>query len=161
AAFASLISTIHSSSCSLGRALSAGNEPTMPEVHCAITSFGTETMNIGAPMAGSRSRFCKDFGNAMNSPLDQPAPAGRGIFRRTCFGYQTENHTAKMKTPSDATISAASGSDGHQIAAASHAAETRNAKNQTNVMRSLVRRKIGLFQNCRGTCSLAYCSVKG
>ena len=28
-----------------GRALSAGKLPTMPLVHCAITSFGLETMN--------------------------------------------------------------------------------------------------------------------
>ena len=35
---------------------SAGNDPTMPALHCASTSLGVETMNIGAPMTGKRSR---------------------------------------------------------------------------------------------------------
>ena len=53
AASASVISASHSSSCDAGRAFSAGNEPTMPALHCAITSFGLLTMNSGAPMTGS------------------------------------------------------------------------------------------------------------
>ena len=39
-----------------GRAFSAGKLPTIPAVHCAITSFGFETMNIGAPITGMRRR---------------------------------------------------------------------------------------------------------
>ena len=39
-----------------GRAFSAGKLPTIPAVHWAITSFGFETMNIGAPMTGMRRR---------------------------------------------------------------------------------------------------------
>src|SRR5713101_9340285 len=49
---------IHSSSSSLGRALSAGKAPTMPALHCAITSSGTETMKSGAPITGSDSLPC-------------------------------------------------------------------------------------------------------
>jgi len=46
----------HVSSISAGRALRAGNEPTIPAVHCATTSSGLEMMNRGAPIAGMRSR---------------------------------------------------------------------------------------------------------
>src|SRR5689334_14851447 len=56
AASASVISASHSSSCSAGRALSAGIEPTTPDVHCATTSFGLLTMKSGAPMTGSGTR---------------------------------------------------------------------------------------------------------
>src|ERR1700733_3133779 len=45
-----------SSSNSGGRAFSAGNAPTMPALHWAITRSGTETMNSGAPIAGSDRR---------------------------------------------------------------------------------------------------------
>ena len=44
-----------------GRAFSAGNPPTMPAVHCAITRRGLETMNIGAPITGIRS-LCRTGG---------------------------------------------------------------------------------------------------
>ncbi len=47
-ASASVISCSHSSSCSAGRALSEGKLPTIPAVHWAMTSFGFDTMNIGA-----------------------------------------------------------------------------------------------------------------
>ena len=53
AASVSVISASHSSSCAAGRALSAGNEPTMPALHWAMTSSGLEMMNSGAPMIGS------------------------------------------------------------------------------------------------------------
>ena len=36
-----------------GRTLSAGNDPTTPAWHCAITSSGTEEMNIGAAETGT------------------------------------------------------------------------------------------------------------
>jgi hypothetical protein len=45
-------------------ALSAGNEPTMPAVHWATTRSGTDTINIGAPMSGTRSLSARDSGNA-------------------------------------------------------------------------------------------------
>ena len=51
----SVISASHSSSSSAGRALSAGIEPTMPALHCAITRRGVLMMNSGAAMTGSRS----------------------------------------------------------------------------------------------------------
>ena len=41
AASSSVISVSHSSSCSAGRALSAGKAPTMPALHCAITRSGS------------------------------------------------------------------------------------------------------------------------
>src|SRR5215475_9472146 len=43
---------IHSSSSSGGRAFSAGNEPTTPALHCAITRSGTEMMKSGEPITG-------------------------------------------------------------------------------------------------------------
>jgi nitronate monooxygenase len=43
-----------------GRALSAGKLPTIPAVHCAMTSFGLEMMNIGAPITGRRRRDRSD-----------------------------------------------------------------------------------------------------
>src|SRR5260370_37582083 len=48
----SLIRASHSSSSAGGRAFSAGNDPTMPALHCAITRSGTEMMNSGAPITG-------------------------------------------------------------------------------------------------------------
>ena len=42
----------HFDNSSAGRALSAGNDPTMPAWHCAMTSSGPLAMNIGAPMTG-------------------------------------------------------------------------------------------------------------
>ena len=47
-----MIRASHSSSSSGGRAFSAGNEPTTPALHCAITRSGTEMMNSGAPITG-------------------------------------------------------------------------------------------------------------
>src|ERR1700681_1051791 len=52
AASSSLIRTSHSSSSAGGRAFSAGNDPTIPALHCAITRSGTEIMNSGAPITG-------------------------------------------------------------------------------------------------------------
>src|SRR3954453_4770058 len=48
--------TSHSSSSTGGRAFSAGNDPTTPALHCAITRSGTEIMNSGAPITGIDSR---------------------------------------------------------------------------------------------------------
>src|SRR6266567_1831318 len=52
AASSSLIRASHSSSSAGGRAFSAGNDPTTPALHCAITRSGTEMMNSGAPITG-------------------------------------------------------------------------------------------------------------
>ena len=41
----------HSRRTAAGRALSAGKLPTMPALHCAITSSGPETMNSGWSVA--------------------------------------------------------------------------------------------------------------
>ena len=65
AASASVISCSHSSSWLIGRALSAGNEPTMPALHCAITSAGCEMMNSGAPITGRRNLSRKTLGSDM------------------------------------------------------------------------------------------------
>ena len=61
AARVSVISASHSSSSSAGRALSAGMEPTMPALHCSITSLGLLMMNRGEPMTGSVG-FCNTGG---------------------------------------------------------------------------------------------------
>eukprot|EP00657_Telonema_sp_P-1_P008275 TRINITY_DN29146_c0_g1_i1.p1 TRINITY_DN29146_c0_g1~~TRINITY_DN29146_c0_g1_i1.p1 ORF type:complete len:117 (+),score=25.41 TRINITY_DN29146_c0_g1_i1:41-391(+) len=37
------------------QALSAGNEPTMPALHCAMTKSGFEIMKSGEPMTGIRN----------------------------------------------------------------------------------------------------------
>jgi hypothetical protein len=55
-ASSSLIRASHSSSSAGGRAFSAGNEPTTPALHCAITRSGTEMMKSGAPITGSDRR---------------------------------------------------------------------------------------------------------
>jgi hypothetical protein len=46
-----------------GRALSAGMEPTTPDVHCAITSLGLLMMNSGEPMTGNFRRLQNGGGN--------------------------------------------------------------------------------------------------
>ena len=74
--------TIHSSSALSGRAFSAGNEPTIPAVHCAITRSGLETMNSGAPITGSRSRERtggSDIGAILAQLAGARSSAGRGL----------------------------------------------------------------------------------
>ena len=66
----------HSSSFSTGPAFSAGNEPTMPALHWAITSSGPETMNSGEPTTGSSSELASEAGNGMRSlPFENARPA--------------------------------------------------------------------------------------
>ena len=60
AASSSVISASHSSSWSSGRAFSAGNEPTMPALHCAITSGGCEMMNSGEATTGKSEIVFQD-----------------------------------------------------------------------------------------------------
>jgi hypothetical protein len=55
----------HSPSFSTGRAFSAGNEPTMPALHWAITSSGPDTMNSGEPTTGSSSVSASEAGNGI------------------------------------------------------------------------------------------------
>ena len=62
AASVSVISASHSSSSSAGRAFSAGIAPTMPALHCSITSLGLLMMNSGEPITGS-GRFCRTGGS--------------------------------------------------------------------------------------------------
>ena len=47
-----------------GRAFSAGIEPTIPALHCSMTSLGLLMMNSGAPTTGS-DRCLKSSGRAM------------------------------------------------------------------------------------------------
>src|SRR5688572_21050911 len=56
------ISFSQPSSASFGRAFSAGNDPTIPALHCSMTSFGLPAMNIGAAMTGMRRR-CRTGGS--------------------------------------------------------------------------------------------------
>ena len=62
AASASVISISHSSSCSAGRALRAGMEPTTPAMHWAITNLGLLMMNKGEAMTG-KGRWAKAAGS--------------------------------------------------------------------------------------------------
>jgi hypothetical protein len=48
---------------------SAGNEPTMPALHWAMTNSGPEAMNRGAPSTGSSSRPLSKTGSGMVSPF--------------------------------------------------------------------------------------------
>jgi hypothetical protein len=48
-------------------ALSAGNEPTIPALHWAITSSGPETINIGAPIRGTLSVPSSNLGNVIGN----------------------------------------------------------------------------------------------
>jgi hypothetical protein len=81
AASVSVIRTSHSSSSAGGRAFSAGNEPTTPALHCAITSSGTEMMNSGEPITGSDRR-----------PLNK---AGMDI-RQNPFRYGSQAPASKL-----------------------------------------------------------------
>ena len=71
---ASVISCSHSSSWEMGRALSAGNAPTIPALHWAITSAGCEMMNSGAPTTGSLSLCLRMSGSAIEIPRRPLAP---------------------------------------------------------------------------------------
>ena len=55
----------HSPSFSTGRALSAGNEPTTPALHWAMTSSGPDTMKSGEPTTGSSSVSTSEAGNGI------------------------------------------------------------------------------------------------
>lgn len=52
---ATVISLSQSRSADCGRAFSAGKDPMIPEVHCAMTRSGVEMMNIGEARTGTRS----------------------------------------------------------------------------------------------------------
>src|SRR6266851_7345711 len=73
----------HSSSFSTGRAFSAGNEPTMPALHWAMTSSGPDTMNSGAPTTGSSSRPCSEAGSGIDTPYLVAGACLTG-FKRCC-----------------------------------------------------------------------------
>src|SRR5437763_10614729 len=70
----------HSSSSAGGRALSAGNDPTMPALHCAMTRSGTEMMNSGAPITGIDRRPLNKAGMDMrDNPFRSSAGLGGGL----------------------------------------------------------------------------------
>ncbi|MNT56807.1 hypothetical protein D3C72_1941400 [compost metagenome] len=73
AASSSVISASQSSSCSAGRALSAGMEPTMPALHCAITNLGLLMMKSGEPITGNGTCFNAPGSWDMGSPSIQKA----------------------------------------------------------------------------------------
>src|SRR5665647_549954 len=83
----------HTASCSLGRAFSAGNEPTMPALHWAITSSGVETMNIGEPITGRVRWPSRIAGMGMAGPDFlfglQPETIGKPAFRLDCVARPT------------------------------------------------------------------------
>ena len=55
----------HSSSTSAGRALRAGNEPTTPALHWAMTRSGLEMINSGEQMTGRLRLPCSTVGRLM------------------------------------------------------------------------------------------------
>src|SRR6185437_4121930 len=63
-----VICASHSSSWLTGRAFSAGNEPTTPALHWAMTSSGHEMMNSGEAMTGRRKRSRSTAGRDMKAP---------------------------------------------------------------------------------------------
>src|ERR1700759_4741172 len=66
AATPSVIRPSHSLSSAAGRAFSAGNDPTIPALHWAITRSGLEMMNSGLPITGRRRRSRRTGGRAMD-----------------------------------------------------------------------------------------------
>ena len=102
AASASVISASHSSSCSAGRALSAGMEPTTPDVHWAITSLGLLMMNNGEPMTGNFTR-CRTGGN-----LDM------GMLSRADFNLRTKKAASACPTSASSYIKNSKRSEGFQ-----------------------------------------------
>src|SRR3954469_17060684 len=91
AASSCLIRAIHSSSSAGGRAFSAGNDPTTPALHWAITRSGTEIMNSGAPITGIDRRPLNKAGmDIRDDPLVYSA--GRGLSLKRCqTSYQQGN----------------------------------------------------------------------
>src|SRR6476620_8191773 len=81
AARVSVISASHSSSCSAGRAFSAGIEPTMPAVHWAMTSLGLLTMKSGAPKIG-RGRLRRTAGSGIEFLLGARIDGGQDASER-------------------------------------------------------------------------------
>src|SRR5215472_6575490 len=79
----------HFSNSSAGRAFSEGKLPTTPALHWAITSSGTETMNIGAPTTGRASRSLKILGRATLSPSERNAGSlsGGDFSRNSGLGW--------------------------------------------------------------------------
>ena len=74
----------HSPSFSTGRAFSAGNEPTTPALHWAMTSSGPDTMNSGEPTTGSSSVSTSEAGNGIQFiPSMQEAGGGRSSLVRS------------------------------------------------------------------------------
>src|SRR5689334_3082528 len=67
----------HSSSFSTGRAFKAGNEPTTPALHWAMTSSGPDTMNSGEPTTGSSSELASEAGNGIPFLLCRARPVVR------------------------------------------------------------------------------------
>src|SRR3546814_9406364 len=75
-----VISASQSSSWEAGRALRAGNEPTIPALHCAMTSWGFETRNIGELMTGRRRLRARMAGSGM------------------CIDSRSEEHTSELQS---------------------------------------------------------------
>ena len=99
AARVSVISASQSSSCAAGRALSAGMEPTMPALHCAITSCGLLMMNSGEPITGKVS-FCKTGGKRDMACLQQVLDIKKS--RRACLASASSSHFSSEIQPTRA-----------------------------------------------------------
>src|ERR1700744_2943404 len=102
AASSSLIRTSHSSSSDAGRALSAGNDPTTPALHCAITRSGTEMMNSGAPITGIERRPLNRLGMDMRAFLPWCRADGAGSVLGCQRSYLQRNRRSCSATPNGA-----------------------------------------------------------
>src|SRR6266496_4139566 len=92
AASSSLIRASHSSSSAGGRAFSAGNDPTTPALHCAITRSGTEMMNSGAPITGNDRQPLNKAG--MDIRNDPYGLVGHGL----ASGCQTSSQQGNLSS---------------------------------------------------------------
>src|SRR3978361_966403 len=86
----------HSSSSAGGRAFSAGNDPTTPALHCAITRSGTEMMKSGAPITGIERRPLNKAGmDIRNDPSVMAQGAKHGPWRCQTSYQQCNLYTVK------------------------------------------------------------------
>src|SRR3546814_10088406 len=91
------MSASQSSSWEAGRALRAGNEPTIPALHCAMTSWGFETRNIGELMTGRRRLRARMAGSGMRSEehTSELQSLMRISYAVFCLKKKNKNHTPR------------------------------------------------------------------
>src|SRR5215475_9708992 len=95
AASSSVIRASHSSSSSGGRAFNAGNAPTTPALHWAITRSGTEMMNSGEPITGIDRRPLNKAGMDIGGVSPRANSGWRHVDGLGCqTSYQARNRAS-------------------------------------------------------------------